>query len=324
MNNNGTISREEMLAGLKRLHLPITDKQFGKVIRRADADGGGSIDLNEFKAAFESGGRAEYVLCHVYMNASCHKYAHVMSHTWITYMRRWRISRERAWSGFWTSVKWLLSRRAALSVSCHTCMNALWHTRAGVRSRTWMRHITYMSSLYHTNGWVWFTCVTWRLHMCVRTYSHVSHEAFMCVCDLTHPRVWLSRADAMSRTHRVAHHTCIRRVTCMNASCQSHTWRRHVTRVNASCHAHECVTTHTWMSLSHTHTHTSFHTYKWRAFSTLSQYTCMVTNDRMMPLSLSWPMTQWRYLRQMTRHSQLYHGRYTLQGGVEAEDALSL
>ena len=246
MNNNGTISREEMLAGLKRLHLPITDKQFGKVIRRADADGGGSIDLNEFKAAFESGGRAEYVLLRIHeyvMSQICARHVTHMNHVYafVTYYT-------------WTSVKWRLRRRAALSAWCHVCMNALCHTRAGVRSRTWMRHVTYMSLLYHTNGFV-FTCVTWRLQMCAMTYSHVSHEVFMCVCDTTHSRVWLSRADAMSRWCGVMsrwcdsaeYRTCIRRVACMNASCQSHTWR---------CH-------------------------KWRAFSTLSQYTCMVTKDAM-------------------------------------------
>jgi hypothetical protein len=58
-DKSGSISRQEMLEGLKRLQLPITDKQFGKIINRADADGGGSIDMNEFKSAFEMGVLAE-------------------------------------------------------------------------------------------------------------------------------------------------------------------------------------------------------------------------------------------------------------------------
>ena len=58
-DKSGSISRQEMLEGLKRLQLPITDKQFGKIINRADADGGGRIDMNEFKSAFEIGVLAE-------------------------------------------------------------------------------------------------------------------------------------------------------------------------------------------------------------------------------------------------------------------------
>jgi hypothetical protein len=58
-DKSGSIDRQEMLEGLKRLQLPISDKQFGKIISRADADGGGSIDMTEFKGAFEIGGRAE-------------------------------------------------------------------------------------------------------------------------------------------------------------------------------------------------------------------------------------------------------------------------
>jgi Ca2+-binding EF-hand superfamily protein len=57
-DGNGNISREEMLDGLKLLQLPISDKQYGKIISRADADGGGSIDFNEFKNAFEISARA--------------------------------------------------------------------------------------------------------------------------------------------------------------------------------------------------------------------------------------------------------------------------
>ena len=53
------LTRQEMLDGLKRLKLPnVTDKQLEAIIKRADADGGGTIDLNEFKLAFEIGERA--------------------------------------------------------------------------------------------------------------------------------------------------------------------------------------------------------------------------------------------------------------------------
>jgi len=58
-DNSGSISRDEMLQGLKRLGLPLTERQFANIIKRADVDGGGSIDLQEFRFAFETGGRAD-------------------------------------------------------------------------------------------------------------------------------------------------------------------------------------------------------------------------------------------------------------------------
>ena len=58
-DGSGSISKDEMLQGLQRLGLPLTDRQYGNIIRRADVDGGGSIDLKEFRLALETGERAE-------------------------------------------------------------------------------------------------------------------------------------------------------------------------------------------------------------------------------------------------------------------------
>jgi len=53
-----------------------------------------------------------------------------------------------------------------------------------------------------------FTCVTWLIHMCDMTHSHVWHDSFTCVtwlihmCDMTNSHVWLDEFSPCILQHR--------------------------------------------------------------------------------------------------------------------------
>jgi len=129
--------------------------------------------------------------------------------------------------------------------------------------------VTRPSFIYVT----WFSCmrVTWLLHMCDMTHSHVwqtsrvwHNSIHMCVCVCVCECV---RHDSLTSSgFRSA----------KNESCHtyngvmSHIWMSHVTHMNESCHTHEWVMSHIWMShvthiwMSHViHMNESCHTYEW-------------------------------------------------------------
>mmetsp|Transcript_2004 Transcript_2004/g.6067 ORF Transcript_2004/g.6067 Transcript_2004/m.6067 type:complete len:614 (-) Transcript_2004:3-1844(-) len=54
-DNDGKVSREEMREGLSKLNLGLNKAQINAMIKRADADGSGEIDYNEFRHIFEVG-----------------------------------------------------------------------------------------------------------------------------------------------------------------------------------------------------------------------------------------------------------------------------
>jgi len=103
--------------------------------------------------------------------------------------------------------------------------------KGDVHDMTWLIHMCDM-----THSHVWhdsFTCVTWLIHMCEMTDSRVWHELFTCVtwlihmctcvtwlihmCDMTHSRVWHVWHDSFTCVTWLIH-------TCdMTHSCD--TWR---------------------------------------------------------------------------------------------------
>jgi len=85
-----------------------------------------------------------------------------------------------------------------------------------------------------------FTCVTWRIHTCDMTHSHVRHDAFTRVtwrihtCDVTHSHVW---HDAFTRVTWRIH------IWDMT---HSHVWRDAFTRVTWRIHTCDMIHSHVW------------------------------------------------------------------------------
>lgn len=50
-NRNGKLDREELIRGFKHLYGDLTEKEVDKIMRAADLDGSGEIDISEWKAA---------------------------------------------------------------------------------------------------------------------------------------------------------------------------------------------------------------------------------------------------------------------------------
>ena len=98
---------------------------------------------------------------------------------------------------------------------------------------TWLIH---MCDMTHSHVWHdWFTCVTWLIHICDMTHSYVWHDAFTWVtwlihmCDMKHSYIW--------------HNSWLIHVSDMT---HSHTTVRHNTGL---IHTYECVVMSlTWMS----------------------------------------------------------------------------
>jgi len=113
---------------------------------------------------------------------------------------------------------------------------------------TWLIHMCDMtySHVRHDS----FTCVTWLIHMCDMTYSHVWHDSFTCVtwrihmCDMTHSHVWhdlftcvtwLIHMCDMTLSH-VRHDS----FTCV-------TWLFHMCDMTHSHVRHDLFTCATWL-----------------------------------------------------------------------------
>jgi len=156
-------------------------------------------------------GGAVRLACVPGMNESCHMHECVMSHPWEVRL------------AFLAGVC-MIEYVTHIDESCHTYE---W-----LMSHEWMRHVAYIGGvvrlacvagtyapalsdacspcpqvrvtwLIHmcdiTHSHVWhhsFICVTWLIHMCDMTHSYVWHVPFICVtwlmhaCDMTHSYVW--------------------------------------------------------------------------------------------------------------------------------------
>jgi len=75
--------------------------------------------------------------------------------------------------------------------------------------------------------------VTWLIHMCDMTHSHVWHDSFTCV-------TWLIHMCSMTVEVEMSHvsDTCVMSHTHFDPS---DTWISHWTHMNQSCHTYEWV-----------------------------------------------------------------------------------
>jgi calcium-dependent protein kinase len=53
-NGNGKLDRDELIRGFRSTYGELTEKEVDKIIRAADLDGSGEIDISEWKAASAS------------------------------------------------------------------------------------------------------------------------------------------------------------------------------------------------------------------------------------------------------------------------------
>jgi len=121
-----------------------------------------------------------------------------------------------------------------------------------------------------------FTCVTWLIHMCDMTHSHVWHDSFTCVtwlihmCDMTHAHVWDdSFACVTWLTNICSYFLCVwcDLLCLICVMTHSHMWhdsRTHDSRTHIMCvlwlvmshmchDSFTCVTwlTNTWLTNTH-------------------------------------------------------------------------
>ena len=122
-----------------------------------------------------------------------------------------------------------------------------------------------------------YTCVTWLIHMCDMTHSHVWHDSFTYVtwlihtCDVTHPRVW---HDSF---------TCVAWLIHMRDVTHSHVWRDPFTCVTWLIHMCDMTHSHVW--------HYSFTCVTWLNHLCDMTHSCVCHNLFTRVTSL----TYWRY-----------------------------
>jgi len=193
--------------------------------------------------------------CITHMNESYHAQEWVMSHMWKSHVAHdnesWHSYEPQHYST--TDTQWVMSHTRDWAIihiqDCVTCewvMTLIWDT---THSHVWhdsglldhgraMRHVSHMWLSHYTHtgqchmwmshdthtGHDSFTCVTWLIHICDMTHSHVWHDSGTldhgrAMSHVTH--MWMSHVTHMWMSH----------VTHMWMSHVTHMWMSHVTHM---------------------------------------------------------------------------------------------
>jgi len=142
-----------------------------------------------------------------------------------------------------------------------TLVSVTWHDSC--TCVTWLMH---MCDVTHSHVWHdSSTCVTWLIHMCDMTHSHVWHDSLSCVtwlivmCEMTHSHVW---------------HDSFTFVTWLIHMCDmthSHVWHDSLSCVTWLMHMCDMTHPHVWVTwlihmcdMTHCHVwHDSFTCVTW-------------------------------------------------------------